>query len=144
MLIREFNPLDYMDQIGPLLSANWAETGFDFPLELNRELYSKAHEAGLLICLGLFDGAELVGYCTGMVSPHLFNPEVKLYVVDALYVRDDHRGVQAARLILDTERTARERGATHLMWMTRAGTPLHTTFAKRGYELADISMIRRL
>ena len=50
----------------------------------------------------------------------------------------------ARKLVKEMERIATERGATHVLWMTHASNNLYLTFANHGYDMADISMMKRL
>lgn len=144
-MINEINPLDHIDHIGALLAEHWAETGLEFDLVPNVDLYASARESGRLVCHGAFSGDEMVGYAVGLLSPHLHNPAVTICACTALFMRKGHRGgVMSARLVAETERIAAERGADYVMWMTDARTDLCETFAAHGYARADVSMIKRL
>ena len=143
--IREVRVGDYLDQVGALAALNWAETGFDFPLDPSRAHYEALDAAGVLIAVAALDDGVLVGYCTAVVSPHPFNPTVVCCASDALFVHPDYRGGSTgARLILEAERVATERGAMRMLWHTRAGTPLAAVLTRRGYEPADITVMKRL
>lgn len=145
-MIREVDPSDFTDQIGALTAANWAETGLDFELDINWELYAALHAAGHVICLVAFDhDGEPIGYSTAFIGPHVFSRTIVTCESNALFVRSDHRvGVLPGRLIIETERVAKERGATHMSWNTRAGTALAATLARRGYTVADQVVMREL
>ena len=69
----------------------------------------------------------------------------RMVASDALFVHPDYRGGSTgARLILEAERVATERGAMRMLWHTRAGTPLAAVLTRRGYEPADITVMKRL
>lgn len=145
LTIREIQAADHIGQVMDILRENWAETGFDFELAPDPAIFTRLQEMGILFVLAAFDGEELVGYSSAMVAPHLHNPAIIMCNSDALFVRPAWRSsTAAARLILATELTGRKHGATRMLWHTRAGTPFAATLQKRGYEAADIIVMKRI
>ena len=143
MSIREVNITEYFDQALPLMRLNWEETGFNFEFNPNKAFYESAQANGFLFALGAFSGEKLVGYITALVIPHQFNPAVRYCATDSLYVSKEHReGTLAGRLILETEKLAKEKGAQFIAWHTRAGTPLAETMRRRGYTAMDAIAIK--
>jgi GNAT superfamily N-acetyltransferase len=138
------NRTDHMDSIRELMEANWAETGFDFPFNPSARMYQAAVDAGVMFVIMAFDGDSIVGYCSMLVHPHLHNPAMIMASNDALYVDPAYRGITGARLIRNAEQEAARRGATRVMWHTRAGTKLHSAMARRGYKPADIVMMKEI
>lgn len=139
--VREVNIAEYFDQALPLMRRNWAETGMGFEFAPARENYERAQALGLVVALGAFVGEELVGYTSGVLTGHPFNPEVLVCSTDTLYVLPEHRGgMHAGRLILTMERIARERGARYVFWHVRAGTPIAQVMDDHGY--ADIDVVK--
>lgn len=133
------NPADHMDAIKQLMADNWAETGFDFDFNPSVEMYQRAVDQGVMFALAAFDGDRVIGYCTMMVAPHLHNPAVIAASNDALFLAKAYRnGMTAARLIKAAETEAKSRGASRVMWHTRAGTGLAAMLERRGYKPADV------
>lgn len=144
-MIREVNAVDYIDSIASLASENWSETGFDFEMKLDRELYQKLQNSGCLISLAAFDGDDVIGYATATVAPHIFNTSVQVCMSSALFVAKDKRNSTVpGRLILETEKAAKQRGARFMIWQTRAGTGLADTLRKRGYADSDVAVIKEI
>lgn len=142
-MIKSVNPSEYQYQVTDLIAENWAETGCDWEIKPNWQMYGKLFESGYLISLAAFDGNEIVGYSLATVSPHLFNPDVKVCQSSALFVRPLHRNrLVSGRLIIETEREAKRRGANRVVWQTRANTLLAGMLRKRGYEDADVAMMK--
>lgn len=137
-------PADVMPAITELMRQNWDETGFGFEFKPSVETYQAVVDLGLMFVLAAFDGDEIVGYCTMTVTNHMHNPAIKVASNDALFVRPDHRGITAGRLIIAAEREAAKRGATRILWHTRAGTNLADAFTKRGYKPADIVVMKEI
>lgn len=144
-MIREVNAVDHIAQIQELAAENWKETGFGFELKPSLKLHQLLQDAGVLIALAAFDGDEIVGYSTATVGPHMFNDEVMVCTTSALFVKKSHRGGSIpGRLVIETERAAKRRGAQLLFWQTRAGTELATTLKKRGYIDADVAVMKEI
>lgn len=145
LTIKEVNAADFLGDIEEIAQANWAETGFDFDLRLNKFALAQLQDLGYLFAIAALDGDRLVGYSTAMVGPHTFNPEIICCNSDALFVLPEYRKTSAgARLIAKTERVAAERGATRMLWHTRAGTSLAAVMKKRGYKPADEIVMKRI
>ncbi len=145
MSVREVQIAEHVDKITELLQANWAETGFDFDFCPNFESYIEGQRQGLIIALAAFDGDEIIGYSTAVLHHHLFNPELIFCTNDALFLLPEYRkSINSARLILETERVAKERGAHQMMWHGRTGTPLAEILFNHGYQIDSIAMRRRL
>jgi predicted GNAT superfamily acetyltransferase len=144
-MIREVNAVDYLDAIAGLAADNWGETGFDFDMKLDRELYRRLQDSGRLISLAAFDGDDVIGYATATVAPHIFNTDVHVCMSSALFVAKNKRSSTVpGRLILETERIAKKRGARFMIWQTRAGTGLADTLRKRGYSDSDVAVIKEI
>jgi GNAT superfamily N-acetyltransferase len=79
-----------------------------------------------------------------IVSPMLHNPDITCAANDALFVDPSRRGYVGGRLMLEAEREAARRGATRIIWRTRAGTGLASALQKRGYLLADIGLTKEI
>lgn len=145
LVIREIQAAEYIGKVQHLLTENWAETGFDFDLRPDVAMIRRLQDMGLLFVLGAFDGGELVGYSSAMVAPHTYNPAIICCNSDALFVRRAWRKTSAgARLIAETERVAAEKGACRMLWHTRAGTPLAAALARRGYQPADVIVMKEI
>jgi predicted GNAT superfamily acetyltransferase len=143
--VHEVQISDFVDQVQPLLKANWEETGFEFEFNPDLNRYVGLQLAGWLIAIGAFDGDRLVGYSTAVTSPHLFNPNIIFCSTDALFIMPEYRNsYKAAKLIAETERVAKERGAHHIIWHTRSGTQFAGMLERHGYEIDDVCMRRAL
>lgn len=139
------NPAALIPEIGELLRANWAETGFDFAFNPDCDAYQRMFDAGICFAVAARRSGQVVGYCSVMVAPHPYNPDVRLAATDALFVHPTHRnGITAGRLIQAAEREAQARGATRISWHCRAGTATAVMLTRHGYTPADIVVIKEL
>ena len=137
--VKVVNPAEWIDKIRPLIQANWAETGFDFPFDPDVEAYGRLWDAGYAFAVAAFVGDEVVGYAVITVVPHPHNPAVIVAANDALFVAPAYRnGITSGRLILAAEAEAKRRGARKIVWHARAGTPLATMLQTDGYTPIDV------
>lgn len=145
MRIAVVRPDEYADRVRPLAEAHWREVGFDFPFEPDVEAYQRLADAGVLFALVAFEGEEVLGYCTVVLSPHLFNRAIVVAASDALFVTGTaRRSLVSGRLIHAAENEARTRGATRFAWHCRAGTPLAEMLKAHGYAAVDEVVARAL
>lgn len=136
--VREGSLSDNIDAMDALFTANWAETGFDFPLKLDKERYKHFERMGILIVVGAFDGDKVVGYSLASVLPHPFNPEIVFCNSDVLFLLKEYRGTAVgARLMEKTKEIAKQRGAKRLFWHARGDSQLAARFKAKGVHLAD-------
>lgn len=143
--VREASLTQNIDNMMALMQENWEETGFDFPFNPHVDRFKALEAAGLLIAIGAFDGDKVVGYSLASVGPHDFNPLTIMCTSVALFVpKRLRKSTVGARLMLVTERVARERGATRMLWHTRADTRLGESLSKRGYVNCDVVMMKGL
>lgn len=143
--VREVKIADHIEAVQALIAANWAETGFDFPLAIDWARYCTLQDAGVAFAVAALDGEQIVGYSTAFLTRQIFNPSVVACMSDALFVAPEYRKCSAAfKLIKATERIGEARGAHRMMWCTRAGTSFAKVLARRGYAEADVVMTRRV
>lgn len=87
-------------------------------------------------------GVGLVGFIAGYVTPHLFNPDVKVLAECWWWVTPEHRKTRAGLMLLDAYT---EWGKANCDWVTmciETVTPLNERcLLKRGYRLHERSYI---
>jgi len=138
-------PVDYMHKVVELMRDNWHETGFDFEFDPSAEQYQRVVDFNAMFAIAAFDDEQIVGYCTMVITPHLHNPAVIVASNDALFVAKPYRnGMTSGRLIRAAEEEAKRRGANKVLWHTRAGTGLAAMLERRGYQPADIVVMKGL
>lgn len=145
-LVISEQPIDVLIPQGEqLLADNWAETGFDFPVVPDWDVYRQVEATGRWFVMAAVKDGKLVGYSSAFVVPHPFNRSIETCASEALFVAREHRhGTLVPRLIAATEASARTRGATRMLWHTRAGTPFAGMLEKREYTEVDVVMMRRI
>lgn len=140
-------PSDVADELTGLFADNWNETGAGFDLDIDRALpmLDRLYDAGLLLtCLAKY-GNKPVGYYMLSVVPHHFNPRVVWAQVLALYVApEQRRSTVTGRLIRHAESSARQAGASSILWQVRPNTAGAALFDRPRYTPAGISYHKEL
>lgn len=138
-----------IERAAPLLRAHWEEIARNkdvMVLKPNVPVYQALEAQGLLIGLMAYDGDNLVGYCVSILQlGHLHYADLKTAVNDVLYVDPAYRGASrlGLRLISETERIAKERGAQLVLWHAKEHTALAGVLPRLGYEVQDVVYSRR-
>lgn len=140
--IREINASEYLDRAAPLALEHWEEvakaTGVPKPY-LDPKCIDALQQAGALVTLGVFDEAgEMVGYSLNLIGPPVDFANMIVMQNEGIFIRKDHRGKAALRLISESERIAKERGATRALWHTYLDTRASDLFSRLpGYTVYD-------
>jgi GNAT superfamily N-acetyltransferase len=137
-------------QAGALLLAHWNEIARNkdvMRLDPMVERYEALEKLGLLIGLFAYDEDELVGYCVSIVNHgHLHYRDLITVSNDVLFVQPEYRGAARVgyRLMRETERLAKDRGAHLVLWHAKEHTALASMLPRMGYEVQDIVYSRRV
>lgn len=139
--IREVLATEILDEAQPLMLAHWEEvakaTGAPKP-NISRAHLEALENVGAVVTLGVFDGEELVGYSLNLIGPPIDFADMKVMQNEGIFIRQDHRGKVALRLISESERIAKERGATRALWHTYLDTRASDLFSRLpGYTVYD-------
>jgi predicted GNAT superfamily acetyltransferase len=148
VVIREITATDWIGKAWGLLEAHREE------LTTNKELmvlapdvdtYCLLEDRGALLSLGAFEGDELVGYSVNILANNLHYRDVRMCQNDVLYVREDKRqGPTGLKLMRETERRAKERGAHMILWHAKPETNLSEILPRLGYRTQDVVYTRVL
>jgi len=128
-----FDTSDF-DDIIPLIKGNWEASGIDIPLELEdiRASYQAMASVGTLVVITARDFGEAVGYCVGVVTPHLLNHQCRFVNVSGMYVAKSHqRGSTAGRMVKAMRDFANHNNLDHIMWHAPAGSEFEGALTKR-------------
>jgi predicted GNAT superfamily acetyltransferase len=140
--IREIRATEWIEQAWGLIEANREEltTNKDLlVLNPNVDTYCLLEDKGALLSIGAFDGDdEIVGYSVNILSPNLHYRDVQICQNDVLYVRKDKRqGTTGLKLMRETERLAKERGAQMLIWHAKPATNLNALLPHLNYSVQE-------
>lgn len=87
----------------------------------------------------------LVGLISGYITPHAFNPKIKVLAETLWWVAEEHRGSRAGLLLLDAFKNY---GEEHANWITFAlenKSPVKDKcLTKRGFQLQERSYLREV
>ncbi len=133
---------DKADALMPLLQAHRDELATArhlMEVAPHLEAYRALEQNGALLALVAYRGDEIAGYSINFTGPHLHYSGLRYAQNDVLYVKPEHRGGRlGVRLMRETERLARERGARMMMWHAKPGTALEQMLPRMRYGVQDI------
>lgn len=146
--IVEISVSKHIGQVDELLREHWLE------LAKNRELmvlkpdaarYQAMEQAGVVLALGAFDFDTMIGYSVSFIGPHMHYADLCFAQNDVLFVASVHRnGRTGIRLIQETERLAKARGARMMVWHAKQNTALEALLPRLGYGVQDILLSKEL
>lgn len=133
----------------PLFRRHHEEVGgarATLPLDIDWHRYHALESTDSLIAIGAFDGmGHMLGYSVAFLCRHLHSSQVLVAQSDVLYVRPEaRRGGLGLRLIVETEKAAREEGAEVCIWHAKTGTALEAILPRIGYEPTESVFWRAL
>lgn len=108
--------------------------------------YIACEQAGALFVLTARDEGRLVGYSVNFIGQHLHYSALRYANNDLLFLAKTHRkGTLGLRLIRETEREAKARGARLMVWHAKSDSALHQMFDQMApYRVQDIMYSRTL
>lgn len=111
--------------------------------DINR--YLDLEENGCLLSLAVYKGEEIVGYSVTILAYALHYADLTMASNDVLYLRKDLRkGAWGVRLIKETEKYAKERGAKLMLWHGKENTAFCELMPRLGYRIQDIMFSKEL
>ncbi len=108
-------------------------------LKPDLERYVALEAAGALLGLMAYIGDEIVGYSVNVISRHLHYADLVCAHNDVLFVAAAHReSPLGLRLIRETRRAAKARGAHLMLWHAKEATALANILPKMGCKVQEI------
>ena len=146
--IREIRATEWIEQAWRLLEAHRKELTTNKGLMILKpdiSTYEMLESKNALLSLGAFDGDEIVGYSVNIMAHNLHYSDLMMCQSDVLYVREDKRqGPAGLKLMRETERLAKERGAQMMLWHAKPDTNLDQILPRMGYRVQDVVYTRVL
>jgi predicted GNAT superfamily acetyltransferase len=146
--IREIRATEWIEQAWRLLEAHREELTTNKGLMILKpdiSTYEMLESKNALLSLGAFDGDEIVGYSVNIMAHNLHYSDLMMCQSDVLYVREDKRqGPAGLKLMRETERLAKERGAQMMLWHAKPDTNLDQILPRMGYRVQDVVYTRVL
>lgn len=146
--ILETTIADKIEHVPTLLDAHWHESARNkhlMVLKPDVERYQALEAAGSLLSLVAYVGDEIVGYSVNIISRHLHYADLIVAHNDVLFVAKEYRDKPLGlRLIRETERACKARGAHLMLWHAKEGTPLDQILPKMGCKVQEIMYSKEL
>lgn len=146
--IREIRATEWIEQAWRLLEAHREELTTNKGLMILKpdiSTYEMLESKNALLSLGAFDGEEIVGYSVNIMAHNLHYSDLMMCQNDVLFVREDRRqGPTGLKLIYETERLAKDRGADLMLWHAKPDTNLNDILPRLAYRVQDVVYTRVL
>ena len=138
----------FLEEAWPLALEHYEEvakaTGAPMP-SMNREELQLLEERGIIFSIGAFDDEKLIGYSVNQIGRSFNFSSVIMVDNQGLFVQKEYRNTRAGlKLIEETNRVAKARGATIATWHTYQGTRAAQLFDRLGYRAHDIIYTKEL
>lgn len=111
----------------------------------NWDAYHALENTRALLALIAYAGDELtgdneiIGYSINFIGRHLHYSGLHYAENDVLFVKPEHRGGKlGVRLMRETERLAKARGARMMLWHAKQGSALTKLLPRMDYAVQDI------
>lgn len=148
MQILESTVADKITQCAALLDEHWHESARNkhlMVLKPDVARYEALEAAGCLLGLFAYVDGEIVGYSVNVLSPHLHYADLVCAHNDVLFIAKSHRNSPLGlRLIRETERAAKARGAHIVLWHAKEATPLAQILPRMGCKVQEIMFSKEL
>lgn len=142
MRIVQTTIVDKAEQIATLLEEHWQESARNKSLMVLKPdvaKYKAMEDSGALLSLIAYVDDRIVGYSVNFLIPHLHYADLMVCSNDVLFVSKEHReSPLGLKLIRDTKRLAKARGAGLMLWHAKEGTALANLLPKLGCKVQEI------
>lgn len=117
------------DGLDAMVKGHWREVGVHqdaMPVDVDWEKYHDLERSGALRLMGARQDAELVGYSSFIVVPHLHYVTTRHALNDAIYVVPKARGEIGVRLVVEAERALVAEGVRRIVYHAKEHIRLGT------------------
>lgn len=146
--IIETTIVDKIEHVTGLLEEHWHESARNkhlMVLKPHLERYRSLENAGAVLGLVAYVDDQVVGYSVSLILPHLHYADLLCAHNDALFVAKEYRATPLGlKLIRETERAAKERGAHMIMWHAKEDTALSKILPRLGCRVQEINYTKEL
>jgi GNAT superfamily N-acetyltransferase len=130
-----------------LTPLHWAEAALDrdkIALSIKPENYQACDDQGILHIVTARDGAKMVGYFIANVVIHPHYKEAgPMAFTDMYFMHPDYRnGGNGAKLLIEVERTLKERGVVKIYISTKVHEDKSELLKALKYQPADLSFTK--
>ena len=139
---------DWLEEAQPLFIEHWQEvaevTGVPKP-SLDRDNLVQMEDDGMIFSVGAFSGEELIGYSVNSIGKTFNFDTLTIMNNEGIFIKKQYRGsMTGIRLIQESERLAKERGASRAKWHTYKDSRAAALFDSLGYKPYDIIFTKEL
>lgn len=131
-----------------LLNENWEAVAKNKNIMLlspDRDKYLQLSKNNQLICIAAKIDGVLVGYSVNILQHHLHYSDLFYCNNDVIFLCEDLRNTPLGlRLIRQTERVAKAKGAKLMLWHAKENTSLDKLLPKMGCKVQDIIYSKEL
>lgn len=142
MHITEIKATDKIEECWDLLQAHREElTTHKNIMILKPDIarYKRLEDNNNLLTLALYNEDKIVGYSVNIIVNNLHYSDLVVCQNDILFITPNYRGgIWGIKLIAETERLARERGATFITFHGKENTAFSNLMPRIGYGVQDI------
>lgn len=91
------------------------------------------------------DGVGPVGFISGMLSPHIFNPEITVLAETFWWVAEEHRGSRAGFMLFQEFKKFGAENADWVLFTLEEKSPVSDEFLlKNGFRLQERSFLMEM
>jgi GNAT superfamily N-acetyltransferase len=149
MRIEQTTIADKIEQCTALQDEHWHESARNkhlMVLKPDVERYAALEAAGALLGLVAYDDHDaIIGYSVNILSRHLHYSDLNCAHNDVLFISAAHRqSPLGLRLIRETERAAKARGAHLMLWHAKETTALSAILPRMGCKVQEIIYTKEL
>ncbi len=125
-----------------LLNEHWEELATNkelMTLKPDLERYRILEEMGLFVALFAYANGKLIGYSGNVIVQNLHYSDLTMFQNDVLFISKEYRNSTIGlKLIKETERIAKEKGAKLMLWHAKENSPFAHILPKMGCKVQDI------
>lgn len=139
---------DKIAHCSSLIDEHWHESARNkhlMVLKPDVARYASLEALGCLLSLVAYVDDEVVGYSVNVIGPHLHYSDLICAHNDVLFVAKSHReSPLGLRLVRDTERACKARGAHLMLWHAKENTTLAKILPRMGCKTQEIIYSKEL
>lgn len=147
--IIESSIIDCKDRVEDLLKLHWDESSRNkhvMVLKPDWDAYLNLDKLNRLVTLLAVDNNdEIIGYSCNILSQHIHYADLSVAYNDVLFLHPDYRNSSIGlKLIKETEKKCKERGAQLFLWHAKQNTALDAILPRMGCKVQEIIYSKEL
>ena len=136
---------DVVGELSQLFPLHHQEVGLSDACNMNYRAYEALARSGDFVVVVLRSGGAVVGYWTLLVTPFLHSMGQRCAHTDLVFVRKDFRSRVAWKTLYSkVKEILLARGVNFWFVGSKAKKPLTALLSREGFELEELSFVKRL